>query len=86
MLSAANRDPSMFPDPDRLNISRKPNRHIGFGHGIHLCSGAALARLEGEIALQQLITRYPAMELATNELTWLDSIVFRGVESLPIAV
>jgi cytochrome P450 len=64
MLGSANRDPEVFADPDRLDLARDPNPHLAFGHGIHACLGAPLARLEGRIALQSLLARFPRLELA----------------------
>ncbi|GAC1322451.1 MAG: hypothetical protein NVSMB2_19750 [Chloroflexota bacterium] len=84
LLGAANRDPDQFADPDRLDLSRSPNRHLGFGAGFHFCMGAGLARLEGQIALQTLFTRFPRLELATSELEWVPNVLFRGLESLPV--
>jgi cytochrome P450 len=62
LFAAANLDPRQFPDPQRFDIHRSPNRHFGFGHGIHLCLGATLARLETTIAVQQLLQRFPTLE------------------------
>lgn len=67
MMGAANRDPKVFPDANRFDIARHPNPHIAFGHGIHFCLGAVLARLEGSIALNDLLTRLASFELASDE-------------------
>ncbi|MGH7278382.1 MAG: cytochrome P450 [Candidatus Rokuibacteriota bacterium] len=85
MLNAANRDPAQFPEADRLDLRREPNRHIAFGYGIHFCLGAPLARLEAQIALPAVLRRLPDLEIATEAPEWLDSLVFRGVKSLPVA-
>lgn len=83
---AANRDPAVFPDPDRFDICREPNRHISFGAGIHFCLGAPLARLEGAIAIPALLARFPALELAAapEDLQWSDQIVLHSLEALPV--
>ena len=56
-IGAANRDPAQFPEPDRFDAAREPNRHVAFGSGMHMCLGAVLARLEGTIAISQLVAR-----------------------------
>lgn len=84
MINAANRDPRRFVDPDRLDLGRDPNPHLTFGHGLHYCVGAPLARLEAQIALPALLARLPDLTLATARLVWLDSLIFRGVRTLPL--
>ena len=84
MLGAANRDPNQFPDPDRLNISRQENRHIGFGYGIHFCLGGPLARIEGQIAISALVRRLPSLRLASEELEWRQDVSVRGLRALPV--
>jgi len=85
-LLAANRDEDRFPDADRLDITRPPGGHIAFGHGIHRCLGAPLARLEGQIAIGKLLGRFPAMTLAAepSELRWRSSTLMHGLHSLPV--
>ncbi|MEV6315367.1 cytochrome P450 [Streptomyces sp. NPDC051776] len=86
-LDAANRDPRRFPDPDRLDFDRSPNAHLSFGHGIHFCPGAALARVELQVALRTLIGRLPGLRLAVShdELRWIPAVLARGVDSLPVS-
>ena len=84
-LNAANRDRRQFGDPHRLDVGRTPNPHLTFGHGIHFCLGAPLARMEGRIAIGALCQRFPNMSLAADDLEWHDSLVLRGVKSLPVA-
>lgn len=86
-LSAANRDEAQFHDPDRLDVSREPNRHVGFGHGPHYCLGAMLARMEANVAFTTLLRRCPELHLAAprESLRWRNSFMLRGLESLPVA-
>ena len=85
MINAANRDPAMFPDPDRLDLDRDPNPHIAFGYGPHYCVGAPLARLEGQIAFRRLLERLDDLRITEPPLDWSDNLVLRGVKKLPLA-
>jgi cytochrome P450 len=82
--AAANRDPAVFEDPDRLDVSRKPGRQLGFGVGLHYCLGAPLARLEARIAIPAALERFPAMRLADEPLTWHPVLLSRGLHHLPV--
>ncbi|QKW38256.1 cytochrome P450 [Actinomadura sp. NAK00032] len=88
-LGAADRDPAVFDDPDRLDVTRAPKRHVAFGHGLHFCLGAPLARLEGQIAIGGLLDRFPDLALAVpaDDLRHhrTGSIV-RGLVALPVRV
>lgn len=85
-LGAANRDPAKFAEPDSLDFDRSPNPHLAFGHGIHYCPGAALGRLELEIAINTLIGRLPDLRLSVpvEQLEWINSVLGRGVGRLPV--
>jgi cytochrome P450 len=84
-IGAADRDPAQFPDPDRLDLKRADNRHIAFGWGIHFCLGAPLARLEGQIAINTLVRRFPKLTLATDRPEYRQSLTLRGLTALPVA-
>ncbi|WP_406204454.1 cytochrome P450 [Streptomyces sp. NBC_01017] len=83
-LSAADRDPARFPDPDRLDLGRDASGHLALGHGIHYCLGAPLARAETEIALAALLERFPELALADGDLRWRRSLRARGLLALPV--
>lgn len=89
-LAAANRDPHRFRSPDELDIGRDDGPHVGFGHGIHFCLGAPLARLETRVALEALLSRHPDLRLAVDReaLAWThgDGLVLRGLASLPVVL
>ena len=86
MMNAANRDPRAFPDPDRLDLRRHGVPHLTFGFGVHICLGFPLARLEGQVALPAVLARWRHIEIAGEPLQWIDSMVLRGVQSLPVRV
>jgi cytochrome P450 len=83
-LGAANRDPAQFPDPERLDVTRRDVRHISFGYGIHFCLGAPLARVEGQLALGTLLRRAPGLALAEPVPEWRESSVLRGLKRLRV--
>ncbi len=86
-LGSANHDESQFPDPETLDITREPNKHLAFGQGVHFCLGAPLARLEGQIAITTLFRRFPNLRLAEapESLRWRKALFFRGLEELAVA-
>ena len=87
-LLAANRDPDRFAEPDTFDITRTPNPHLAFGHGLHHCLGAALARLEGRIAFAALLSRFPALRLAVpvSDLRWQPNLLVNALTELPVAL
>jgi pimeloyl-[acyl-carrier protein] synthase len=84
LLGAANYDPAVYNEPQRLDITREKNPHLSFGGGIHYCIGAPLARLEGQIAIETLLRRLPDLQLATDTPVYRDNFVLRGLEALPL--
>jgi len=85
-ISSANRDPAQFPAPDRLDLGRDTSGHVAFGHGVHHCLGAPLARMEAEVALGALLARFPGLSLAVprEELRWRPVSLMNGLECLPV--
>lgn len=86
LLNAANRDPRAYADPDRIDIGRDGPPHLAFGFGTHICLGFPLARLEGQLALPAVLARWPGLQLADAPPEWLNSMVFRGMTSMPVRV
>jgi cytochrome P450 len=84
ILGAANRDPDIFPDPDTFDITRRPNRQMAFGYGVHFCVGAPLARLEAPIAIRSVLDRMPHLRLATQEPEWNQHALIRGLRTLRV--
>jgi cytochrome P450 len=84
ILGAANRDPDQFADPDRLDVTRRDNRQVGFSTGGHHCLGAALGRLEGQVVLAAVLRRLPGLRLAPQRLEWHRNPSIRGLKSLPV--
>jgi cytochrome P450 len=84
-IGAANRDPAQFAEPDRLDIRRQPNRHLAFGTGIHACAGMSLARMEAQVAIGRLLTRFPRIEPA-GTFARSGRARFRGFKSYPVRV
>ncbi|GAA0907813.1 cytochrome P450 [Streptomyces thermoalcalitolerans] len=86
VLAAADRDPERFTDPDVLDLGRRDNQHLGYGHGIHYCLGAPLARLEGRTALATLFNRLPDLQLDAepSDVRWRGGLIMRGLRTLPV--
>jgi len=85
VMGAANRDPERFPDPDRLDLRRKDNRHVAFGFGAHFCFGAPLARIEGQIAFATILQRLKNLQLKSGPITWRENLGLRGLAALPVS-
>lgn len=86
VIGSANRDEKVFENPDQLNITREPNKHLSFGQGIHFCLGAPLARMEAQIAINTLLRQIPNLRLKVplDSLRWRPSMILRGLDSLPV--
>jgi cytochrome P450 len=84
LIGAANRDPQVFPQPDRFDISRQPNRHLAFGFGAHFCFGAPLARAQTKLGFSRLLERLPRLRLSAEGPRWGRTTFFRGLDSLPV--
>jgi unspecific monooxygenase len=83
-LAAGNRDPRAFDDPDTVDLARADNHHLAFSGGMHYCLGAPLARLEGQVTFTALAERYPDLRLATEDVTYRDHFILRGLTALPV--
>jgi cytochrome P450 len=86
-IPSANRDETVFAEPDRLDLTRQANPHLGFGHGVHHCIGAQLARMELQVVLETLVDRTPGLRLAVPEpeLTWKSGLLVRGLVAMPVS-
>jgi hypothetical protein len=85
VMGAGNRDPERFPEPDRVELDRQDNRHLAFGWAGHFCFGAPLARIEGQIAFETLLARFPRLSLAPDaEIRWRPNLGLRGLTELPV--
>lgn len=86
MIGAANHDPTQFTDPDRLDITRNPNRHTTLGHGVHYCFGANLARMELRLAIAGFLRHFPRWEIAAEDVVFMDRTASRRLTSLPVRI
>jgi cytochrome P450 len=84
LMNAANRDPRAYDEPDRVDLTRNGVPHLTFGYGMHICLGFPLARLEGQVALPAVLARWRRLELASERLEWMDSMVLRGMKAMPV--
>jgi cytochrome P450 len=86
MLGAANRDPSQFSEPNRLDLTRSPNRHLAFGYGVHFCLGAPLARIEGQVALATVIRRFPDYLVDATAIRWFEGVSLHRLTTMPVTL
>ena len=84
LMNAANRDPRVYDEPDRVDLTRNGVPHLTFGFGMHICLGFPLARLESQVALPAVLARWRRLELASQRLEWMDSMVLRGMKAMPV--
>ena len=84
MIHGANHDEAHFDNPATFDISRNPNPHLTFNYGIHFCLGAPLARLEGDVAIGEIMKQLPDLKLSEEEYDYMDTMVMRGVASMPV--
>jgi cytochrome P450 len=85
LLASGNRDAEAFEDPDRFDVRRTPNNHLGMGFGIHHCLGATLARLEAQVAFAELVRRAPDIALDTDQVSYSGTLVLRSLAALPVS-
>jgi cytochrome P450 len=86
MINAANHDPRAFDSPGNFDITRSPNLHLTFNYGPHFCMGAPLARLEGQVAIAEVLRRLPGLTLASETYEYMDTMIMRGVREMPVLV
>ena len=86
LVGSANRDDRRYPDGDRFDIHREIGQHLAFGYGTHFCLGAALARLEGRVALDEVLTRFPEWEVDWEGARLAPTSTVRGWETLPVVI
>jgi cytochrome P450 len=86
VMAAGNHDPERFTNPERLILDRPDCRHLAFGWAAHFCFGAPLARLEGQVAFDSLLRRFPDLRLADEPLVWRENLGLRGLERLPLSL
>ena len=84
LMAAANRDPRRFDDPDKLDVGRQENAHLGFGDGIHFCLGAPLARAEAQIGIGTIVSRFATLRHTGDDVEWGGNFIVRGVAKLPV--
>ena len=86
VIGSANRDETVFDRPDAFDITRPSPKHLTFGGAVHHCLGAPLARMEAELAVRTIVTRFPDLRLAVDSAEWLDNFNVRGLKELPVSV